>query len=58
MKCDLCKHEAALASTFLCACCTEMVQRLIVVQQRMAGTEMAEDARRTIPSVAVAGSRY
>ena len=37
MKCDLCKHQDMhSANKLLCGSCGEMIQRLLIVQERMA----------------------
>ncbi len=56
MKCDLCKHETALPNTLLCAPCSEMVQRLIVVEGRLQNLEQAQESRVLSLPVAAAGS--
>lgn len=36
MKCDLCNHQDGYSeNNLLCEGCTEMIQRLVVVQQRI-----------------------
>jgi hypothetical protein len=36
MKCDLCKHSAVHSKkTLLCESCAEMIQRLLIVRERM-----------------------
>ncbi len=56
MKCDLCKHEPALADHLLCAPCAEMVQRLIVVETRIQNLEQAQESRVLSIPVAAAGT--
>ncbi len=56
MKCDLCKHEKAQPNHLLCAPCAEMVQRLIVVNERMHNLEQAEEIRSLTVSIASAGA--
>jgi hypothetical protein len=56
MKCDLCRHEKTLPGQLLCEPCTEMVQRLIVVDERIRTAEEAEEDRFVNASAAAAGS--
>jgi hypothetical protein len=56
MKCDLCKHEKALNGHLLCAPCAEMVQRLLVVDERLRTAETAEDLRSVNTTFVAAGS--
>jgi hypothetical protein len=36
MKCDLCEHpDVHSQSNLLCECCAKMIERLLIVQQRM-----------------------
>lgn len=56
MKCDLCKHEKALAEHLLCASCSEMVQRLLVVEERIHDLETAEEVRVANITAVAAGS--
>jgi hypothetical protein len=52
MKCDLCEHQdMCSANKLLCGSCGEMIQRLLIVQERMAfqepplaGTAVAQSA--------------
>lgn len=57
MKCDLCHSEKALAGHQLCVPCAEMVQRLIVVKERMNNLEAAEQSHTLNLSAAAAGSQ-
>jgi hypothetical protein len=42
MKCELCKHEDVHSeNSRLCKSCAEMVQRLLIVKQRMDSQESA-----------------
>jgi hypothetical protein len=56
MKCDLCKHEKAPSGHLLCAPCAEMVQRLLVVDERLRTAEAAEDFRSVNTTFVTAGS--
>ena len=56
MKCDLCKHENAKPNHPLCSSCAEMVQRLIVVNERIHNLEQAEETRSLTISIAYAGA--
>jgi hypothetical protein len=49
MKCDLCKHEDVHSeNSRLCESCAEMVQRLLIVKQRMDAHESVLAASSTI----------
>ncbi len=56
MKCDLCKHELATANHLLCGPCTEMVQRLIVVEDRMQNLEKVQESKVLSLPAAAAGT--
>ncbi len=55
MKCNLCKREEAI-SGLLCGPCAEMVQRLIVVEERLRTAEQAAESRSVSTAFAAAGS--
>ena len=44
MNCDLCKHEKRTTKQ-LCACCADMIQRLITIDVRMRTREVCEAER-------------
>ncbi len=56
MKCDLCKHEQTQPNHLLCTSCTEMVQRLIVIKDRMQNVDQAEEIRNHSLSIVSAGA--
>jgi hypothetical protein len=56
MNCDLCKREKN-TSNLLCECCTEMISRLITIDERIKTREVCEAERLAMsaqPSEAVA----
>ena len=44
MKCDLCKREKD-TTNLLCECCTEMVRRLMTIDERTRNREICEAER-------------
>jgi hypothetical protein len=45
MNCDLCKHRGLdLENGFLCETCAEMIQRLLIAQQRIDSCESRKTA--------------
>ncbi len=56
MRCNLCKREEAISGLLLCGPCAEMVQRLMVVEERLRTAEQAEESRSVNAVFAVAGS--
>jgi hypothetical protein len=56
MRCDLCMREKALSGHLLCKPCAEMVQRLIVVEERLRTAEEAHGTRSQNAAFAAAGS--
>ncbi len=56
MNCDLCKHEQTQPNHLLCASCAEMVQRLVVVNQRMQDLDHQEEVRNHNLSIVSAGA--
>jgi hypothetical protein len=54
MNCDLCKHwELDLENSFLCEPCAEMIQRLLIVQNRMDSCDRHKSALAVAQSAAI-----